>query len=236
MFEWYATGNYSLARLEIELYKAGLRTEKGRMVCTSRLHRLLSEPFYCGKMRWSGGIHDGRHEPIITKDLFNKVQRVLKRQTENPHYRKHSPLFKSKIFCEHCRGILTWETQKGHWYGHCNNHGTYRRCAKKTYIKEETVEEQLVGYFTRIAPANEEVLSWIEELIQEEEAGRVKEREKETQRLTVLLEQTRRRIDRLYEDKIDDNIAVDFYQRKFAEFSTEERTLQETLAQFNDRP
>jgi hypothetical protein len=80
------------------------------------------------------------------------------------------------------------------------------------------------------------VLSWIEELIQEEEAGRVKEREKETQRLTVLLEQTRRRIDRLYEDKIDDNIAVDFYQRKFAEFSTEERTLQETLAQFNDRP
>jgi DNA invertase Pin-like site-specific DNA recombinase len=59
MFEWYATGNYSLSRLESELYKAGLRTESGKMICKSRIHRLLREPFYCEKMRLIGVIHDG---------------------------------------------------------------------------------------------------------------------------------------------------------------------------------
>jgi site-specific DNA recombinase len=235
MFEWYATGNYSLARLENELYNAGLRTENGKRLCTSRLHRLLREPFYYGKIRWSGSIHDGSQQPLISKDLFDKVQRVLKRQIENPHYRKHSPLFKSKIYCEHCSGILTWETQKGHWYGHCNNHGPYRRCSKKTYIREEKVEDQVISYFSRIAPANEEVLSWIEELIKDEEAGRVKERENETKRLTALLEQARRRLDRLYEDKIDEKISSDFYQRKSAEYAAEEGTLNEALARLTER-
>jgi hypothetical protein len=86
-----------------------------------------------------------------------------------------------------------------------------------------------------IAPANEEVLGWIEELIREEEAGRVKDREKEAQRLTALLEQARRRLDRLYEDKIDEKISSDFYQRKFAEYAAEESNLRETLARLTER-
>jgi signal transduction histidine kinase len=130
--------------------------------------------------------------------------------------------------------MLTWEIQKGHWYGHCNNYGRYQRCARKTYIREEQVEDQLIGYFNRIAPANEEILSWIEELIQVEEAGRVKERGKETQRLTSLLDQVRRRLDRLYEDKIDEKIAADFYERKFAEYSAEEMSLKEALIRLDE--
>ena len=137
--------------------------------------------------------------------------------------------------CELRGGILTWETQKGHWYGHCNNHGVRKKCPKKTYIREEKVKDQVIRCFERIAPANEEVLSWIEELIREEEAGRVKERENETKRLTAILEQARRRLDRLYEDKIDEKIAADFYQRKFAEYSAEERNLGEALSRLTER-
>ena len=110
-----------------------------------------------------------------------------------------------------------------------------KKCPKKTYIREEKVEEQVISYFNRIAPANEEVLSWIEELIREEEAGRVKERENETKRLTAILEQAKRRLDRLYEDKIDEKISSDFYQRKFAEYAAEERNLGEALARLTER-
>ena len=236
MFERYATGNYSLARLDIELYRAGLRTESGRRVSVARIHRMLQDPFYYGKIRWSGGIHDGRHEPLISKNIFDKIGRVLKRKTENPHYRKHSPLFQAKVHCSNCGGVLTWEIQKGHWYGHCNNHGERKTCQKKTYIIEEKVEEQLVGSFKNLAPANIEVLVWIEELIREEEGSRIKEREQETAKLKSLLETTRRRVDRLYDDKLDEKIPPDFYQRKFAEYSAEEQTLKETLGQLNESP
>lgn len=107
MFEWYATGNYSIARLEKELYEAGLRTRNGKKLGMSKIHTLLQYPFYYGKMRWKGEVLPAEHEPIINKALLDKVQILLRRKTKNPHYFKHNPLFKSKIFCEHCGGMLT---------------------------------------------------------------------------------------------------------------------------------
>ena len=122
MFEWYATGNYSIARLEKELYEAGMRTRGGGKLGMSRIHAMLQEVFYYGKMQWNGTLYAGKHEPLVSKDMFDKVQSILRRKTKNPHLAKHNSLFKSKIQCENCGGMLTWYTQKGHWYGHCNNH------------------------------------------------------------------------------------------------------------------
>src|SRR5690606_3310482 len=106
----YATGNYSLSKLEKELYEKGLRTritEKevdgkkikkgGKKVGMSKIHQLLQNPFFYGKMRWKGGVLPAKHEPITTKDTFDKVQTILRRKTKNPHLAKHNPLFKSKI-------------------------------------------------------------------------------------------------------------------------------------------
>ena len=46
MFELYATGNYSLKALLEAMHKEGLRTREGRRLQKSRLHELLSHPFY----------------------------------------------------------------------------------------------------------------------------------------------------------------------------------------------
>ncbi len=235
MFEWYATGNYSILRLWKELYKAGLRSRSGRRVPASRIHELLTDPFYYGKIRWMGQIYPGKHDPIISKDLFDKIQLILKRKTKNPHLSKHNPLFKSKIYCEHCGGMVTWETQKGHWYGHCNNHAEYRNCPKKTYIREEKVEEQLMQYFEYLAPKNEKVLNWIESIIKGEHAKKIISREGEITRIRNLLDQVRKRKDRMYEDKIDDVITLEMYNRKFAEYTTEEENLEISLAQISDK-
>lgn len=167
IFEWYATGNYSLARLETELYKAGLRSKSGRRIGISWIHRLLSDPFYYGKIRWNGQTYQGHHEPLVSKDFFDKVQDLLRRKIQNPHFTKHNPIFKSKMHCEHCGGLVTWYIKKGHWYGHCNNHGQFRNCPAKTCIRQEKVEEQVIGSFDILAPKNEEVLGWIENIIRE---------------------------------------------------------------------
>lgn len=37
----------------------------------------LTNPVYCGMIRYEGKLYDGLHEPIITKELFNKTQEVL---------------------------------------------------------------------------------------------------------------------------------------------------------------
>src|SRR3989338_2522858 len=140
-FELYATGDYSIKKLGRTIYEEGLRSPMGNRLVNSRIHSLLRDPFYIGKLRWNGEIYQGKHEPLISKELFDKVQAMLKSKT-TPKYRKHLFLFKGLIKCAECSKSITWETAKGHNYGHCNH---YHNCSQKTWAKEPEVEEQLLG-------------------------------------------------------------------------------------------
>jgi len=228
MFELYSTGNYSVVSLEDEMYKLGLRSVNGNKILQSRIYELLQNPFYYGKMVWNGEIYPAKHEPLITKDLFEKVQSILKRRGKTSIVTKHNYLFKGKIFCEECGGVLSWETQKGILYGHCNNHIKSRSCSKKTYIKEKEVEEQIDSVFLKIAPRNEAVLNWIQEIIKEENSQQVKFRETEIQRLNGLLGNARKQKDKYFEAKINGE-DLDYCLRKIDEYKKEESVLESAL-------
>jgi len=137
--------------------------------------------------------------------------------------------------CEHCGGLVTWEKQKGHWYGHCNNHGDSKKCPGKTYIRQEKVEEQLVGILDKIAPKTPEMMDWIKDVILDDHKVKVTEREKQMSYLNQMLAQVRRRKDKVYEDKVDDQITPQFYKRKFEEYSQEEKNLEDALLKLNDQ-
>ena len=72
MFELYATGNYSVRKLVKTMYEKGLRNRNGGKVSKTRVHKLLSDPFYHGKMRWKGEIYCGKQKPLISKGISNK--------------------------------------------------------------------------------------------------------------------------------------------------------------------
>ena len=40
--------------------------------------KILKNPLYCGYLHWEDYINPGDHEPIINKNLFNKVQQLIK--------------------------------------------------------------------------------------------------------------------------------------------------------------
>lgn len=229
MFELYSTGNYSVVSLEDEMYKLGLRSVNGNKILQSRIYKLLQDPFYYGKMRWNGEIYPAKHEPLISKDLFDKAQSILKRRGKTTLTTKHNYLFNSKIFCEGCGGVLAWEIQKGIIYGHCNNHIKSRFCSKKTYITEEEVEKQIDTIFPKIAPKNEAVLNWIEEIILEENSGQVKLRESEINRLNGLLRDVRKQKDKYFEARINKEVDIEYCERKIAECKTEESVLESAL-------
>jgi DNA invertase Pin-like site-specific DNA recombinase len=229
MFELYSTGNYSLSRLELELFNAGLRKRSGKRLLANRIHLLLSNPFYCGKLRWNDVTYDAIHEPIISKELFALVQLKLKRTFKSPYRRKHNPVFKAKLSCENCGGMVTWEIQKGFWYGHCHNHKTSRLCAKKVYIRQEKVEEQILAYLPQIAPKNKEMLVWIEDVIKNDFEEDTKAREIEVSRLNTLLAKVRQRKDKYYEAMVDQTVPEDFCNRKIKECLDDEEALKTAL-------
>ena len=235
MFEWYATGNYSLMRLEKELYEAGMRSKSGKCLRKSKIYVNLQNPFFCGEMRWMGVIYPGKHERLITKDLFNKVQTVLRRQMKNPKYQKHNALFKSKIFCESCGGMVTWYEKKGHWYGHCNNSSAFKNCPKKTGLREDRVEPQLTGIFDVIAPKDERVLVAIESILRSQHQERITERENTVQGIETLLQNVKKQKDKIYEAKLNREIDLDFCERKLAEYTAEETSLENALVTAGDK-
>jgi len=69
-FEAYATGNFTLRQLRDKINELGLCRKNGKQLAVSNYQQTLKNPIFTGLMRYGGEIYEGKHEPIITKKLF----------------------------------------------------------------------------------------------------------------------------------------------------------------------
>src|ERR1035437_2424709 len=81
-FELYASGRYTLKSLRKIISDFGLLGTKGKMLSVSNFQYLLKNPFYHGLIRYNGEYFEGKHEPIISKKLFDQVQEVMKQKSK----------------------------------------------------------------------------------------------------------------------------------------------------------
>ncbi len=109
-FQLYASGEYSISQLAVELARLGLRARPTRRwsprpLSTSAVQRLLRNPYYCGLIVYKRGTTDetvfpGRHEPLIDQDTFDQVQTLLDEKRvagERPQVRQH--YLRGTVFC-----------------------------------------------------------------------------------------------------------------------------------------
>lgn len=228
MFELYATGNYSLNALAQVMYKEGLRNGSKKFG-KSRIHESLSDPFFYGKIRWNGEIYAGQHEPLISKELFDAVQQRLVRSSDNPQYKKHLPVFKAKIKCEGCSGVIAWEIQKGHWYGHCNH---YRPCEQKDWVRQEDVEAQLFPYFDKVAPKSPRILQWLEKALKESHNEEIDYNTAKREEFNRIVRTADQRIENAYRDKLDGKMPA-LCEKIMKESLVEKETALESLGKLS---
>ncbi len=231
MFKYYVSGNYSLERLATKLYEEGLRSVNGKKVPKSRIHEYLSDPFYIGMNRWNGKQSNGNQETFIDKDIFNKVQLLLKGKT-TPKVNKHDFPFKGQVKCAECKGLVTWEIQKGTNYGHCNH---YRPCSQLKWVKEKNLENQVKPSIAALKVKNERLLDWIRRALKETHYEESRQYENVSKSLQERDEQLKKRLSALYIDKLDGKITEDFYQEKFQEFTGERNELVEQRKKLNTK-
>jgi DNA invertase Pin-like site-specific DNA recombinase len=124
-FELYATGEFTLDELVAELTIRGLRSRPGRHpagpIATSTLHKILQDPYYMGIVTYRGEEFDGRHEPLVSQELFDQVQAVMaSRSGSGVRQRKHHHYLKGMLWCGAChkdgresRMIQTWVKGNG---------------------------------------------------------------------------------------------------------------------------
>ena len=107
-FEQYATGQYSISQLCSLMEEQGLTTRASptrseRPVSNSRLAGVLRDPYYTGVNRYKGKLYVGRHEALISKDTFLKVQEILdQRNRQGDRDIVHFHYLKGVLYCGEC--------------------------------------------------------------------------------------------------------------------------------------
>ena len=75
-YELLAKGK-SVKEITEKLYNDGFRNTKGKKVPSLRIKQILQDPMYIGKFHYLGKLYDGTHQPIVSNELFDKVQEKL---------------------------------------------------------------------------------------------------------------------------------------------------------------
>ena len=226
MFKLYASGEYSLTTLVTKMHKLGFRTRGGNKLVKSRMGKILSDPFYIGKNRWNGELYDGKQEPLIEKRLFNEVQNRLHRKT-TPRYGKRFFILKGMIKCSRCGGSITWEEHKGHVYGHCNIH--YHKCDNKVWVREDEVENKLMKIIDDFQLKESRLFDWVKKALKESHKDEIDFREASFKELNTRREQIQRVIDRLYDDRLNEKVPEELYERKYKQYKEEQEAVIESL-------
>ena len=107
-FEQYATGEYSLMRLQKELADQGFtprRTAKWeeKAVSRSQIALILRDPYYLGMVTYKGEVYPGRHAALVTPEIFERVQHVLNvRVQRNQRDMIHNHFLRGMLRCARC--------------------------------------------------------------------------------------------------------------------------------------
>lgn len=140
IFEYYATGDWSLSDLSNYAKEQGLvtvpmriRRSKDEMlaededevikkekvslpISLNHVSRILTNQFYTGKIIGSDGkyVTSTSHKALVTDELFNQVQSMLKKKKVSIHYTEKLDLpLRGIVRCEYCERVYTPYIRKG---------------------------------------------------------------------------------------------------------------------------
>ncbi|MGN6483093.1 MAG: recombinase family protein [Thermomicrobiales bacterium] len=107
-FAQYATSEYSLTRLQEELAEQGLTTRRTarwdeKPLSRSQLGVILRDPYYLGMVTYKGQVYPGRHEALVTPEVFERVQQVLDaRMQRTQRDITHNHVLRGMLHCGRC--------------------------------------------------------------------------------------------------------------------------------------
>ncbi|ABF42963.1 Recombinase [Candidatus Koribacter versatilis Ellin345] len=215
-FEQYATGGFSLITL-----RNAIRERFGKTVNRSYLHTILTNPVYTGVFEWAGRTYTGSHPTLISSNLFESVQAVI-RGFNKGKYRKVDIAFRGMLTCAHDDCTVTAELKKNKYvYYRCS--GGRGKCDLPRF-REQEISDKL-GTLLKDIYVPDDVVAKITAALEQDEQNSKAEIERQRQRLATQKTLIHERMDKAYADKLDGKIPEEFWQRKMADWQTEERRI-----------
>lgn len=151
--QWSGRKVYNWLRFEANFYTRG-----NKPLTLSGVYRILENPFYYGvfeRPKESGNWYQGKHQPLITQELFEKVRAQLKR---DQIVRETKEFAFTKLFtCGHCGSGISAEEKWKQLKGGGANRYIYYSCSrardrncKNQYIREEDLITELLKILDKV--------------------------------------------------------------------------------------
>ena len=238
MWDLMLTGAYSPRQiLKIATEEWGFRMPNGKPMALSTIYRMFSNPFYCGIFEWpkgSGNWYEGKHEPMVTKEEYDRVQALLGKKG-NPRPKSKFFAFRGLIKCGECGCSITAEEKikvqkNGNVHRYVYYHCTKKRnpnCSQRS-IEEKELERQIIEILERIT-IPPEFCRWAIKQLKIEARKEMEDRNRILENQRKAYERCIKKIDALIEMKMNGEITQEEFLRKKAELEKEKLRLQELL-------
>jgi site-specific DNA recombinase len=183
-----------------------------------------------GYFRWDGQLHQGTHEPLISRALFKQVQAAFHRLNK-PRQHKHNSAYAGFVTCGHCGCVLTPEqhTKKsGKRYVYYRCTGFKGKCPEP-YVREE----ELAIKFADVVKAvhlDDETLTWIVAALKASQKDELEFHRQAVDNLHRELGKIRSRMSQAYENKLDGKIDEQMWSDFHAKYKSQQETLERQLS------
>ncbi len=193
------------------------RLAGGRPFNKQVLYTILKNPLYIGKIRHHDKVYDGEHEAIITQDIFNNVQILLKTNSvaqTNTNRRRINSMLRGVLFCGSCGSRMvksyTSKNSKKYTYYTCLNaiKNGRNKCSNKS-VPSVKLDEFVVNHIKDLA-TNPEFLGRFIEAYSKQKHSEIENIKNELKTLTVKLASYQIERDRMaLDNKLTDIEALD---------------------------
>lgn len=131
--------------------KTDFVSRAGKKPALSQVYLMLKTSFYYGEYSFGGKVYKGSHEPLVTQEIFDKVQQVLAVPPKSKPGSKHFA-YKHLLRCASCGAAICGEEKfkklkngqvNRHVYYHCSRQ--VNRDCKEPFITEAALTTKLVG-------------------------------------------------------------------------------------------
>lgn len=154
-----ATGAYTRAEIKRLMTAWGVAPRKGGPLSSQSVDWLFHNPYYAGVLvdPWSGEEHGGKHVPMVSREVFARVQEVTKRRCRSFPHQRVRPEFplRGLVRCSNCGRYLTGSFSRGrsrrYPYYHCPN----PKCGQRKSYPAGEFHKEFESFLCRIAPKQE---------------------------------------------------------------------------------
>jgi site-specific DNA recombinase len=220
IFHMYAHEHCTLDMVVEKLNAEGrVYTAKQPHWVRSKIHRILRDRAYIGDVKFHGGWVPGKHEPIINRLTFERVQQLLGDKIYKEQ--AHELTFAGELItCGHCGRPITGEvvTKKA-----TGKKYRYYRCVQnlapghpRVRLREEEIETQVVAHLAKIEQP-EPIRNWFRSAIKARAMHDSEQSRARAHELQRQLDDVRRQQDRLLNLHLSGTVDEQTYRSKNTE-------------------